>query len=303
MSRFTGQKCQSCKEALPDENVVVCPECGAPYHSTCFEREKKCVYEESHGQENCFSPEVEDSASSQICRNCGKKNSQTEETCSFCGKSVKEGGMLKKSLSHTKESGNADESNDTEKLMDSFIMTNITYYRNAFRHNLKFNFAALFSPVSYFFYRKMYLVGSLIAGGFMGILYMFAKQMEKMVYLNPDVHSAASMEDVMRRLLLLKQTNPYLYNELAKLSTSILFITFSVAALCILIGFFANNIYKRHVLNNVKQCKAITDESKERLILLLGGTNLVAGILTKIGFWSCVLKFISIATNILANSI
>ena len=44
MYQFTGCPCSVCGKALTDtDDIVVCPDCGAPYHRACYEKQGGCV--------------------------------------------------------------------------------------------------------------------------------------------------------------------------------------------------------------------------------------------------------------------
>ena len=44
MSRYTGEKCLICSQDFKeDDDVVVCPECGTPYHKDCYKEKGSCV--------------------------------------------------------------------------------------------------------------------------------------------------------------------------------------------------------------------------------------------------------------------
>lgn len=50
MSRFEGQICPACKKVFGEnDDIVVCPECGAPHHRECYLKNGKCAMEEIHG--------------------------------------------------------------------------------------------------------------------------------------------------------------------------------------------------------------------------------------------------------------
>lgn len=47
---FKNEKCAACgMKFFDDENIVVCPECGTPYHRECWERIGTCVHSAEHG--------------------------------------------------------------------------------------------------------------------------------------------------------------------------------------------------------------------------------------------------------------
>lgn len=47
---FTEYKCPVCdKQFKKGDDVVVCPECGAPHHRECYEKEGHCHFADKHG--------------------------------------------------------------------------------------------------------------------------------------------------------------------------------------------------------------------------------------------------------------
>ena len=46
---YIGLKCPICgKPFTADDDIVVCPQCGAPYHRECYIKAGKCIYEDKH---------------------------------------------------------------------------------------------------------------------------------------------------------------------------------------------------------------------------------------------------------------
>ena len=46
---YTGIKCPVCGKAFTkQDDVVVCPECGAPYHRECYRNTGHCIFLEKH---------------------------------------------------------------------------------------------------------------------------------------------------------------------------------------------------------------------------------------------------------------
>jgi len=44
MIDYSGQVCLVCKEAFSaEDDIVVCPECGTPYHRHCYREQGKCI--------------------------------------------------------------------------------------------------------------------------------------------------------------------------------------------------------------------------------------------------------------------
>ena len=48
--QFKNEKCAACgMKFFDDEDIVVCPECGAPYHRECWNRVGTCIHSAEHG--------------------------------------------------------------------------------------------------------------------------------------------------------------------------------------------------------------------------------------------------------------
>lgn len=77
MGRFSGYKCAACGGVLSDnDDVVVCPECGAPHHRECYMRLGKCAVSDSHGagyepqkSEELLNKEAREKAEAEATRN------------------------------------------------------------------------------------------------------------------------------------------------------------------------------------------------------------------------------------------
>ena len=49
MADFTGAKCEYCKKIFTStDDVVVCPDCGTPYHRECYIEAGECINYELH---------------------------------------------------------------------------------------------------------------------------------------------------------------------------------------------------------------------------------------------------------------
>ena len=50
MADYTGCKCPVCQQPFDaGDDVVVCPECGAPYHRACYQKNAGCLFADRHG--------------------------------------------------------------------------------------------------------------------------------------------------------------------------------------------------------------------------------------------------------------
>ena len=93
---FTEYKCPVCGEQFKTgDDVVVCPECGAPHHRECYEKEGPCHFADRHGDDFSFKKEQAEEADKQseqndengtvICKRCGTENPKELFYCSNCG--------------------------------------------------------------------------------------------------------------------------------------------------------------------------------------------------------------------------
>ena len=51
MTKYQGCKCPICQKPFTNEDdIVVCPECGAPYHRSCWKEHGGCVFADRHAE-------------------------------------------------------------------------------------------------------------------------------------------------------------------------------------------------------------------------------------------------------------
>ncbi|MBR6101771.1 MAG: DUF2628 domain-containing protein [Ruminococcus sp.] len=92
MGKYDGQKCIACNESFKDtDDIVVCPDCGTPYHRECWLREGSCINESLHLEGGFWKPEHERAASASAdgegirCARCGHENPPDGLFCKRCG--------------------------------------------------------------------------------------------------------------------------------------------------------------------------------------------------------------------------
>jgi len=103
---YKDLSCPHCHHRFHEtDDIVACPECGAPHHRGCWGDAGGCACREDHGTERQWSREkalseaeqasapspASDSASSgrPLCPHCGTPNSPYAETCYHCGQALK----------------------------------------------------------------------------------------------------------------------------------------------------------------------------------------------------------------------
>lgn len=92
MAGFYGTRCIVCSEKFKKEDeIVVCPDCGTPYHRDCYIESGDCVNTVLHRTGRSWQPsyDVGDDASAYSeeteCEKCGSKNPSLSLFCNQCG--------------------------------------------------------------------------------------------------------------------------------------------------------------------------------------------------------------------------
>ena len=86
MSNYTGSTCPVChKPFTPTDDIVVCPDCGTPYHRACWPADGVCVNAARHGAGFEWKPDNAEDDGQLACPNCGARNPAGTHFCSHCG--------------------------------------------------------------------------------------------------------------------------------------------------------------------------------------------------------------------------
>ena len=88
MALWTGCTCSSCNKTVDGDDVVVCPQCGSPYHRECYEKAGKCVFTDKHG--NGFEYKRPEQDIKKRCGNCGAENDSDATVCHKCGAALEQ---------------------------------------------------------------------------------------------------------------------------------------------------------------------------------------------------------------------
>lgn len=191
-NKYTGEKCIVCGKAFAeDDDIVVCPDCGTPYHKECWPEDNICVNNELHEKGGSWESSQADTAPNTLrCSRCGTENAPGQKFCGECGMPLDAARFGERPFNNVpggfdQYTNGADGENDDGmprprairltaqsdldgiKLGDFFdyignrsitLITNFVKFAKT-GGKLSFNIGAFFFPNFYFFYRRMTKLG------------------------------------------------------------------------------------------------------------------------------------------------
>ncbi|MDR1733759.1 MAG: DUF2628 domain-containing protein [Oscillospiraceae bacterium] len=193
--RYENEPCVWCRQGLhPDEeDVVVCPDCGAPQHKECWKANGGCAYHAEHG-DYLWKPSVEptepepslqNEPNSRICPVCGSPCKPETAVCPTCGtdflvwaNEVQERAMQMRlppqempPLTVNGRTLHADDEIDGCRVEEIGVhvrgsLKKVERYAAVFEKNrlVGWNWAAFFFGTYWFFFRKIWRPALLLAG-------------------------------------------------------------------------------------------------------------------------------------------
>jgi len=178
---YKDEKCVLCNEVFTEEDdIVVCPECGAPHHRECYARNGSCALKDEHSGDFRWSrlsapfpaPPAEEVT---ICPVCHTANRTGNLRCIRCGERLetpkqenKEPGNLEEfsPFTQTAEFLGFDPEEDmggaTIRELSQFVDSNTIYYIPLFKRfkelgtKLSLNLLCFIFPPVYFANRRMW---------------------------------------------------------------------------------------------------------------------------------------------------
>ncbi len=302
--------CVGCgKEFTLDDDIVVCPICGAPHHRSCWQEEGHCHYEVAHGtdlqwhpkEENTEpespKPETEENDSSTYtipgpmivvqCPHCGKPN-QGQPHVSFCKHC---GGEIPPVPVNPTSSlfGNAfaptqpidpQEPIDTATVgkLSRIVLHRRDYYiprfkklKNQGTQTISWNWSSFFLTTYWFAYRKCYLWAIFSSLIELITLIMIAPMGNQIssFLANQEV---SSYYQAMQLLI----ANVSFSQSVILLSQGALLILFLRS---ILFGLFGNLIYKKECLKRAEKLDSLSKEEAAHKVFKMSGVSIFAPLL------------------------
>ncbi|WMJ22792.1 RING finger protein [Paludicola sp. MB14-C6] len=286
MNRYAHIDCPICGKPLDDGSaVVVCPDCGAPYHLECYKINQQCIFQDLHEKNEEWKPPIKETFDSKFdghsefrCSRCGTLNPPEGIFCQVCGNRLsdqtEENDNLKQPFGQMPPFGGGftppgmplnpfispfggvspDEEIDgvAAKDLAIFVGRNSHYFLPRFKYLASskgkittVNWAAFFFSGIYFLYRKMYGIGILLI-----LINIFCSI--------PDVISAIAMINSIGTL----DTTIVNTDSLTTIGLITSLISMSVRLFC---GFMANKLYKKHTYKKIAKIKEETQGQSEEV--------------------------------------
>lgn len=296
MSNYLGYKCVVCGQKFNEnDDIVVCPDCGTPYHRDCYMKSGKCVNEELHktGESWRGQKEREEKTEYKKCPYCGNVNKPHTIICEHCGAPLVD--ELHKNMSSNNTERNFGEMNDNagnngmfgnsfafnpndkccginpEEDFDSvklreladFVKTNQIYYLPIFKkmkdtgQRVSLNIISFLFPQLYFANRKMWLWTAV------SILISIVLSVPSMIYLMFEANIAGQIFDIIN---IQSKSFEIIYNASG-------FLSFAFKALMLM---FSNWFYYRYAVKKIKNSKLSAETAGSEKISSAGGTSTAA---------------------------
>lgn len=298
------ENCPICKNKFgKDDDVVVCPKCGAPYHRKCYNSLGHCLYEEKHNDNfsykkvNTNKQGNNSNNNFKKCPRCLHDNPDNSLFCNNCG--------FPFTNAYTNSTSNdipnvnifnfdpLNGFNKEEKINDvtiselsNYVKSNSIYYIPVFKNikdknKSKFNFSAFLFSGGWFLYRKLYKIGIVLTSIVMllMILSTFIEFTYAQEILSPLLRSAGISStgdfsiDAYNNLINQFYLLPPEQKLILSLPSIIKFLNFIIMLVS---GFIANKLYLKNCTTKIKKIKTLCKDDNnlyKEQINKYGGIN------------------------------
>lgn len=275
--KYKGEKCFYCNEEFNDnDDVVVCPECGTPYHRDCYKQAGSCINHQLHesGESWKNTVDTDNKADKTESDNAENKNLSDEQTQT-------ENNPFGFDL--TKPFFGLDPNEDFEGAtmgeIFTFVKTNTLYYIPLFKKmkdmgsKISFNLTSFLFPYFYFANRKMWFM-ALVSVFVMLLLQIPALLIglsDNIAYGFLDESMVEYAQSVFHNLLVFIENNYHTIEACAWVCNIGIYVF--RFAMCL----FGNWLYYRFTIKSVNKLKLRCPDPQRRMSIIssTGGTSVL----------------------------
>lgn len=263
MTSNQNQSCALCRAYLfAEDDVVYCPECGAPHHRECYNKLNNCALAEFHGTENQYD---------KLKKAAEEQQEQTEQTKPDETNYETPFGMLSPidflgGVKPEEEIDNGVTAKEAAKFVISNTMRYIPKFKKLNKYNkASWNFLAFLLPSGWFFSRKMYYGG--IVTAVLEIIATLLTVPFQLTCYNLGLYGMSFTAQTFQKMV----------ESMDKFPQTIVYAAFAGSilslAIKIVIGILGDYIYKKHAVNTIKEIRE-SDQDKETAFRKKGGVNI-----------------------------
>lgn len=303
---YEGLSCPHCHTIFrEDDDIVACPQCGAPHHRDCWNENGGCACADAHGTDEQWSRDkhhaepTTDPADQQVtcCPYCGADNSPYAEMCSHCGQTLTPRdwhsaqtppppppygtapqGFGEYTPFHAAQTpmGGVDPGQtlegETVGDLAAVVGINTAYYLPRFErmaksgNKISWNWAAFLLSPLWLLYRKQYTAGALVI-----LLQCVVSVVNNLLVLQyfPSAMAMTSYAGMAEEMMRLLQSSESAYLAGALISM----LTFASLLINVIIGLFGNRLYMKRCLKTIRTTRDTYPEGYTAQLGLLGGTS------------------------------
>lgn len=257
MIKYFGMPCAHCSHNFSEEDdVVVCPYCGAPHHRSCYRELGNCADVEKHDEGYAWHAPVVGKLHGQdatACKSCGTLNPKENQHCHLCGRTMAEKKTPEVTQLHLENFSIQSPVFELEvggvsaKEISAYVGSSsyyfLTQFKNMLRYNvsISWNWPAFLFRFMYFFYRKMYAVGFAVLGLY--LIGLFPSMLYSIEFLKANAYEVFGV---------MVPHNAELLATLGNWAPIINGYSFAVSTLC---GLLANKLYMKKVISDIHKVR------------------------------------------------
>ena len=279
LANYFGAECPACGKTFHEnDDIVVCPICGAPHHRACYQQSGKCTFDHLHAQGYMWEPpqpqqqdpetDFQKDNEGKICPTCGTEVAPGTILCWKCGTPLGENNMSHKMAAayYTMAFGGVSPEEDilgvSARDLALYVGQGSHYFLPRFRDlaagkPFAINLPALLN-FFYFFYRKMYVIGAALLGLYaITLIPSFVIASEMVSYLAAHFNEFISTMDLASVMSNFQpQKNLWAVSLLP-------YMRYIITAVSICLSLFGNRMYLYSAVHHIKKIHLRCEQSPE----------------------------------------